>query len=263
MKGKALAVPRLFFSPAKAAELSFQADPSVRRYGVWSQALCGVWCLCLVPAYSAGERTEGSPGSLALYSLLRTQQAFRLWLVVPTAYLCNLALCGLLWKEYEHFVKLRRSWLGGDVQDGLQSIDAAIDAAYDAGSRHLQTAARMELRGPRSRFFEPEPGTTAEPDDRTNRVIMLSIQDDGRMMRFGCFAKCWSGSSKDINSIQINWSRGVTPPRLLCGGHEQLAQLYLDNGADLLPNDRGDTPEDLARYNQHYHLLPLLATFST
>ncbi|CAE7657794.1 unnamed protein product, partial [Symbiodinium sp. CCMP2456] len=22
----------------------------------------------------------------------------------------------------------------------------------------------------------------------------------------------------DINSIQINWSRGVTPPRLLCGG---------------------------------------------
>ncbi|CAE7246569.1 Alpha-latrotoxin-Lt1a [Symbiodinium microadriaticum] len=46
-------------------------------------------------------------------------------------------------------------------------------------------------------------------------------------------------------------------------GHEQLAQLYLDNGADLLPNDRGDTPEDLARYNQHYHLLPLLATFST
>ncbi|CAE7633897.1 ANKHD1 [Symbiodinium sp. CCMP2592] len=46
-------------------------------------------------------------------------------------------------------------------------------------------------------------------------------------------------------------------------GHGQLTQLFLDHGADPTPNDRGDTPEDLARRNHHYHLIPLLATFAT
>ena len=46
-------------------------------------------------------------------------------------------------------------------------------------------------------------------------------------------------------------------------GHEPLARLFLDHGAECFPNDRGDTPEDLARISQHYHLLPLLSTFST
>ena len=46
-------------------------------------------------------------------------------------------------------------------------------------------------------------------------------------------------------------------------GHEQLCQLYLDHGAESFPNDGGDLPEDLARNNHHYHLLPLLSTFAT
>ena len=46
-------------------------------------------------------------------------------------------------------------------------------------------------------------------------------------------------------------------------GHGQLTQLYLDHGAVSFPNDRGDLPEDLARNNHHYHLIPLLATFAT
>ncbi|CAE6923390.1 warA [Symbiodinium sp. CCMP2456] len=46
-------------------------------------------------------------------------------------------------------------------------------------------------------------------------------------------------------------------------GHEQLVRLYLEHGAESYPNDGGDLPEDLARNNHHYHLLPLLATFAT
>jgi len=46
-------------------------------------------------------------------------------------------------------------------------------------------------------------------------------------------------------------------------GHEELTRLFLDFGADLLPNERGAVPEDLAAMNGHTHLLPLLATFST
>lgn len=286
--GQALAVPRLFFSPAKAAELSFQgfATSGTTPTSVHPQrgskretlrrlvtgqvscrchqllrrvltlddmhilesagmdalmllrfcalcgrfcALCGVWCLCLVPAYSAGERTEGSPGSLALYSLSNVPAgSIRLWLVVPTAYLCNLALCGLLWKEYEHFVKLRRSWLGGDVQDGLQSIDAAIDAAYDAGSRHLQTAARRAFSSP---SLAPQPSRTIGPI--VGNMVMTPRQyaaenpqnpnfspplRPGWSPSFGGTPREPHSPHVDINSIQINWSRGVTPPRLLCGG---------------------------------------------
>ncbi|CAE7263863.1 unnamed protein product, partial [Symbiodinium microadriaticum] len=46
-------------------------------------------------------------------------------------------------------------------------------------------------------------------------------------------------------------------------GHTQLIQLYLDHGAECYPNDRGDWPDDLARKNHHYHLIPMLATFPT
>ncbi|CAE7199329.1 unnamed protein product, partial [Symbiodinium pilosum] len=46
-------------------------------------------------------------------------------------------------------------------------------------------------------------------------------------------------------------------------GHEPLTKLLLDHGAEIFPNDRGDSPEDLARMGQHYHLLPLFSTFST
>eukprot|EP00439_Symbiodinium_sp_Y106_P021187 s1799_g2.t1 len=45
-------------------------------------------------------------------------------------------------------------------------------------------------------------------------------------------------------------------------GHEGLTKLYLEHGADPMPNDRGDTPADLARNNHHYHLLPFLEVSS-
>lgn len=45
-------------------------------------------------------------------------------------------------------------------------------------------------------------------------------------------------------------------------GHEGLTKLFLDHGADPMPNDRGDSPADLARNNHHYHLLPFLEVSS-
>jgi len=74
----------------------------------------------------------------------------------------------------------------------------------------------------------------------------------------------------------FGWSNCKKMPRLLASlpgmaplgcaamvGHEQLTRLFLDYGAEQIPNDRGDWPEDLARINHHHNLLPLLATFST
>mmetsp|Transcript_70773 Transcript_70773/g.166057 ORF Transcript_70773/g.166057 Transcript_70773/m.166057 type:complete len:577 (+) Transcript_70773:42-1772(+) len=46
-------------------------------------------------------------------------------------------------------------------------------------------------------------------------------------------------------------------------GHKELTKLYLAHGAEILPNVRGDLPEDLARANHHCHLMPLLSTFAT
>ena len=57
---------------------------------------------------------------------------------------------------------------------------------------------------------------------------------------------------------------GLTPLGYAAvSGHEQLVRLFLEHGADHLPNERGDMPEDLARYNCYHHVVPLLATFAT
>ena len=39
-------------------------------------------------------------------------------------------------------------------------------------------------------------------------------------------------------------------------------KVLLENDAEHVANDRGDTPEDLARAAGHTELLPLLCTFS-
>eukprot|EP00439_Symbiodinium_sp_Y106_P052250 s2042_g7.t1 len=57
---------------------------------------------------------------------------------------------------------------------------------------------------------------------------------------------------------------GITPLSLAAlMGHEGLVKVYLEFGAEMIPNGRGDLPEDLARRNGFTHLLPLLATFAT
>lgn len=86
-------------------------------------ALCGrfcailcFWCLFLSPLYAAGANwwIIGPRQGLTRYTLANLRQGSNiLWCVVPAAYLCTLTLCALLWKEYERFVLLRRSYLGG------------------------------------------------------------------------------------------------------------------------------------------------------
>jgi len=45
-------------------------------------------------------------------------------------------------------------------------------------------------------------------------------------------------------------------------GDSQLTKLLLDSKADLKANEFGYTPEDMARFHGHYHLLPFLSVFS-
>lgn len=53
---------------------------------------------------------------------------------------------------------------------------------------------------------------------------------------------------------------GITPLGMAAlVGDEQLACLFLDIGAELSANDRGDLPEDMARANRHHHLVSVLS----
>ena len=56
---------------------------------------------------------------------------------------------------------------------------------------------------------------------------------------------------------------GITPLGMAAlVGAESMTNLLLESGAEPMANDRGDTPEDLAAANQHFHVLQSLATFS-
>lgn len=266
--GQALAVPRLFFSPAKAAELSFQGFGSsvpvpgrkprgykraVLRRIITGQvpcrlhqllrrvmtledsnivdsagmdalillrfcALCGrfcaltaVWCLVLVPVYSAGRRAEGS---LSLYSLSNVpSESWRLWLVVPTAYLCNLTLCGLLWKEYEHFVKLRRNFLGGDNKENHDPDHAGAGGDSQWPSRPVTSRSTV---GRAASSPSLVPHLTLKPFSADNPQNP-NFSPELRPVASASFFEPVS-PALDVNSVHVNWSRGVTPPRLLFVG---------------------------------------------
>eukprot|EP00435_Cladocopium_sp_Y103_P026549 s1736_g6.t1 len=275
--GQALAVPRLFFSPAKAAELSFQGFGSsvpgpgrkprgykreVLRRIITGQvpcrlhqllrrvmtledsnivdsagmdalillrfcALCGrfcaltaVWCLVLVPVYSAGRRAEGS---LSLYSLSNVpSESWRLWLVVPTAYLCNLTLCGLLWKEYEHFVKLRRNFLGGDKQENLDPDHAGAGGSGGTESQWPSRPSNRTSVGRAASSPSLVPHLTLKPFSADNPQNP-NFSPELRPVASASFFEPVS-PALDVNSVHVNWSRGVTPPRLLFVGDANSCQ---------------------------------------
>eukprot|EP00931_Biecheleriopsis_adriatica_P004421 TRINITY_DN106097_c0_g1_i1.p1 TRINITY_DN106097_c0_g1~~TRINITY_DN106097_c0_g1_i1.p1 ORF type:complete len:1234 (+),score=180.47 TRINITY_DN106097_c0_g1_i1:45-3746(+) len=186
-------------------------------------ALCCLWCLPLLPLYGAGGpavASEAGETSLSLCSLSNLPAGSRgLWAVVPASYLCNLALCGLLWKEYEHFVKLRRTWLGGEdshtftlrtagrrgtppyTQVAEMSSTKAADVDEDElGVGPLGSSASIgpppvvlpptDKRQPQKPRRSPHPSESASP--------ILSCQH----------------ADLDVDSIQVEWSRGITPPQL-------------------------------------------------
>ncbi|CAJ1372278.1 unnamed protein product [Effrenium voratum] len=72
-----------------------------------------------------------------------------------------------------------------------------------------------------------------------------------------------TGLQKASRSVLLMSSLpGVTPLGILSwAGNEQMARLLLDHGAEMLPNDMGHSPEDMARLTGQLHLLPHLATF--
>eukprot|EP00913_Durusdinium_trenchii_P003364 g3113.t1 len=45
-------------------------------------------------------------------------------------------------------------------------------------------------------------------------------------------------------------------------GHEEMTEALLRHGAEMVPNDRGETPQGLAEANGHYHLRKVFETFT-
>ncbi|CAE8585902.1 unnamed protein product, partial [Polarella glacialis] len=174
-------------------------------------ALSGIWCLMLVPLYRYGGEGSGSSDGLSLYSVSNLRDgSWCFWAVVPSAYLCNLALCGLLWKEYEHFVKLRRSFLGGEYD------------FTNNNNNSPERAAPSELHG----YFGPGP-----TDRRTRRAASFqeNIQENktpparslspqspehGSPRTPQPQAWRWSRLDSSVLQKEVQWARGVTPPTL-------------------------------------------------
>lgn len=56
---------------------------------------------------------------------------------------------------------------------------------------------------------------------------------------------------------------GLTPlMKSTMSGCEEISELLLQHGARVLPNDRGETPQDLAKAQGHYNVLHLFDTVS-
>lgn len=77
-------------------------------------------------------------------------------------------------------------------------------------------------------------------------------------MRVALFGLADSTSySRKVASIH-----GATPLHMAAlQGDKGLVKLLLEYDAELSPNRRGDTPEDLARACGHHDLLPMLSVF--
>lgn len=75
-------------------------------------------------------------------------------------------------------------------------------------------------------------------------------------------AKLWGLEGCGVYQRQMAALPGATPLSLAAVmGDKALVTLLLDNDAEHIANDRGDTPEDLARAAGHSELLPILSTF--
>ncbi|CAK0847998.1 unnamed protein product [Prorocentrum cordatum] len=114
-------------------------------------ALSSLWCLLLVFCFTAGgylRATEPYRG-LGLCSISNVGPNSRLlWAVVPVSYLCTLTLCGLLWREYERFVQLRRIFFlcGGRLGERPMLSDPSPREPWPHGSatdEELNTDARF------------------------------------------------------------------------------------------------------------------------
>ena len=81
-------------------------------------------------------------------------------------------------------------------------------------------------------------------------------------MRARVSAALWGLEGCGAYQRQMASFPGATPLSLAAVmGDQRLVKLLLENDAEHIANDRGDTPEDLARAAGHTELLPILSTF--
>ena len=82
-------------------------------------------------------------------------------------------------------------------------------------------------------------------------------------MRARVCAGLWGLEGCGVYRRQMASLPGATPLSVAAVmGDQALVKILLENDAEHVANDRGDTPEDLARAAGHTELLPLLSTFS-
>lgn len=82
-------------------------------------------------------------------------------------------------------------------------------------------------------------------------------------LRAGVYTALWGLHSSNYQRTMASMP-GATPLAVAAMmGDKKLVQTLLDKDADVeIPNNRGHTPEDLAREAGHTHLLPILCTFA-
>ena len=82
-------------------------------------------------------------------------------------------------------------------------------------------------------------------------------------MRAWVCATLWGLEGCGVYQRQMASLPGATPLSIAAVmGDQALVQVLLENDSEHVANDRGDTPEDLARAAGHTELRPLLCTFS-
>eukprot|EP00438_Fugacium_kawagutii_P022445 Skav227532 [mRNA] locus=scaffold3314:47557:68952:+ [translate_table: standard] len=104
-----------------------------------------------------------------------------------------------------------------------------------------------------------------ESDHRAD--VNAEAQPSGRVRWFTLAAQAYVGLMGEVRS-PISYRAFAHIPKATplleaaWTGDTQLVKLLLEAKADLKPNEFGHLPEDLARSNGHFHLLPILSVFS-
>lgn len=113
------------------------------------------------------------------------------------------------------------------------------------------------------------------PHSTSTMELLLSLRCDPNMqaiprgllywecLRSRISASIWGLENCGVYQRQMASLPGATPLSIAAVmGDKALVEVLLEHDAQQIPNDRGDTPEDLARAACHMDLLPILSVFS-
>ncbi|CAE7479088.1 unnamed protein product [Symbiodinium natans] len=150
---------------------------------------------------------------------------------------------------------------GAATYGGPETVKALLDARCDA--THLDDIGASPLNG--LALFSRSNSTALE----TARLLLAHRADVNASTRPSDTLALWSCRLSRVQVAIFGYSNCRKMARLMASlpgisplgcaamvGNSELVELFLEHGAELSQNDRGDWPEDLARMNNHYNLLP-------